>query len=161
MGRDGRYDRSAFVPKRPPPPPQPRVFPPSPPFSAHPPPARWAERKRRAPACGLARLRRARISCRRGCACPAPLAPPACRRARSFRGRHALERAETAPSCHRPAGRGRQGSPVALDHSALFLRDAHAPVVVQIAICESERMSTPPHLAALARVRPSVRGRPR
>jgi hypothetical protein len=26
--------------------------------------------------------------------------------------------------------------------SALFLRDAHAPVVVQIAICESERMST-------------------
>jgi len=24
----------------------------------------------------------------------------------------------------------------------LFLRDAHAPVVVQIAICESERMST-------------------
>ena len=37
----------------------------------------------------------------------------------------------------------------------------HAPVVVQIAICESERMSTPPHLAALARVRPSVRGRPR
>ena len=26
--------------------------------------------------------------------------------------------------------------------SALFLRDAHAPVGVQIAICESERMST-------------------
>jgi hypothetical protein len=27
--------------------------------------------------------------------------------------------------------------------SALFLRDAHAPVVVQIAICESERMISP------------------
>ena len=38
---------------------------------------------------GPVRLRRSeRISCRRGCACPAPLARPACRRARSFRGRH-------------------------------------------------------------------------
>jgi hypothetical protein len=37
---------------------------------------------------GPARPRRSeRRFCRRGCACPAPLAPPACRRARSFRGR--------------------------------------------------------------------------
>ena len=40
---------------------------------------------------GPVRLRRSeRISCRRGCACPAPLARPACRRARSFRGRHTV-----------------------------------------------------------------------
>ena len=118
MGRDGPYDRSAFahgLPHEPRPQPA-RVFPPSPPLPAHPPPAlspapnppggrpaRWAERRRRPR--GPARLRRSDcISCRRGCACPAPLAPPACRRARSFRGRHALECAGTAPSCHRPAG---------------------------------------------------------
>jgi len=87
------------------------------PLPAHPPPAlspapnppggrpvRRAELRRRPR--GPALLRRSeRRSCRRGCACPAPaLAPPACRRARSFRGRHALGRAGTAPSCHRPVG---------------------------------------------------------
>ena len=118
MGRDGPYDRSAFahgLPHEPRPQPA-RVFPPSPPLPAHPPPAlspapnppggrpaRRAERRRRSR--GPALLRRSeRRSCRRGSACPASPAPPACRRARSFRGRHALGRAGTAPSCHRPAG---------------------------------------------------------
>ena len=115
MGRDGRHDRSAFA-HGPPHHLNHASSPPSPPSLPTPPPAlspapnrpggrtaRWAERRRRplGPAC----LRRSeRISCLRGSACPARLAPPACRRARSSRGRHALGCAGTAPSCHRPAG---------------------------------------------------------
>ena len=93
-------------------------LPPLPPLPAHTPPpapgpapkrpggrtARWAERIRRRPL-GPACLRRSeRVSRLRGSACSARLAPPACRRARSSRGRHAPERAGTAPSCRRPAG---------------------------------------------------------
>ena len=95
----GRYDRSALTtgsPTSPSPtrlPPSPRPLPALPPPALSPAPnppggrpARRAERRRRSR--GPARLRRSeRRSCRRGCACPAPLAPPACRRARSFRGR--------------------------------------------------------------------------
>ena len=140
-------------PRAPPPAPQPRVFPPPLPSLPSPlrpsvrhrihregRPARRAERRRRSR--GPALLRRSeRRFCRRGSACPAPLAPPACRRARSFRGRHALGRAGTAPTCV-PSARRAARVLLLRSTSALFLRDAHAPVVVQIAICESERMST-------------------
>ena len=111
MGRDGRHDRSAFA-HGPPHHLNHASFPPFPPSLPTPLPAlspapnrpggrtaRWAERRRRplGPAC----LRRSeRISRLRGSACPARLAPPACRRARSSRGRHALGCAGTAPSCH-------------------------------------------------------------
>ena len=100
MGRDGRHDRSAFA-HGPPHHLNHASFPPFPPsLPTHPPalspapnppggrPARRAERRRRSRGSAPARPRRSeRRFCRRGCACPAPLAPPACRRARSFRGR--------------------------------------------------------------------------
>jgi hypothetical protein len=99
---------------------------------------------------------------RRGCACPAPLAPPACRRARSFRGRHALECAGTAPSCHRPVigPQGRQGSP-RVDQRLVLARRPCASRGVQIAICESERMSTSSPGRTSSRAPVSASGRPR